>query len=627
MSARRSQVVALLSGVVVLGAGLLAAVPPLDFRTWERGAESLMLRLRGPRTPPASVVLVAIDDSTLQQGAWFLDQSRGEAGMPAWAQGISTLPWPRARYGDLLSRLFEAGPKAVGLNLVFEGPSSRGGADDRALAAAISAHRGRVALASEMLETRDSGFAGLTLIQPESLLAQAAGPLSQGLTNALPPTPGQPAFHPEVYGSTVLSASGAQPYPTLIATLLKQAGLSSRQPDAQRQLNFYGPEGSFLTLPAWQVLDPERWRNHPLRGRLREAVVLVGPVVNQGGSGTPTPFGPISGLELVATAVANSIAGDGLASWPSSRGARGFLAMVPGVLVLLVALRFTNSRWRLVAVGGVLVVQLLAAELVFLKANRWLPLLAPAGSLLLLGLLYGGDAYLREEGERRRLRRTFERYVAPSVVAEILSDPEAAEGILRGRALQVTVLFSDLKGFTQLTRARSSQGQIVQHVDQLNRYLGEMVEVITAHGGTVDKFIGDAVMAVFGSPVGRGPAEEARAALRCAAAMRRALEDLNARWRLEGLAELDSGIGLASGEAVVGQIGSPRRMEFTAIGDTVNLASRMEGLTRLAGEPILCDARTAELASPDLATRSIGEQAVKGMGALPVFTLAAEPAP
>jgi len=156
---------------------------------------------------------------------------------------------------------------------------------------------------------------------------------------------------------------------------------------------------------------------------------------------------------------------------------------------------------------------------------------------VVLGLLYGGDAYLLEGRERRRLRRTFERYVAPSVVAEILSDPESAQGILRGRVLEVTVLFSDLKGFTQLTRRRTAAGESESHVLQLNTYLGAMVEVITAHGGTIDKFMGDAVMAVFGSPVSRGAAQEAAAAVRCALAMEERLDELNAIWRQEAAAD------------------------------------------------------------------------------------------
>jgi adenylate cyclase len=211
------------------------------------------------------------------------------------------------------------------------------------------------------------------------------------------------------------------------------------------------------------------------------------------------------------------------------------------------------------------------------------------------------------------------------VVAAILADPDAAQGVLRGRLLEVTVLMADLKGFTQLTRRRSREGHTELHVRQLNAYLAAMVEVIGDHGGTVDKFIGDAVMAVFGSPVSRGVAQEAQAALRCGLAMRRALAELNSRWQEEGLEPLDNGVGLASGEAMVGQIGSPRRMEFTVIGDIVNLAARLEALTRRLDEPLLFDGRTAELVADaaDLSFRPLGAQEVKGMGAVEVFAPAA----
>lgn len=377
--------------------------------------------------------------------------------------------------------------------------------------------------------------------------------------------------------------------------------------------------------PAREVLDPERWRDHPQRSLVRDAIVLVG---GQGGPVTPTPFGSLSGLEVLATATANSLQGDGLSSWSSGPWTRGALAAAPVLLVAVLALVRAALAWRLALVAGALVLQVAVAGLAFDRLHVWLPLLAPTTGLLLLGVCYGGEAYLAEEGERRRLRRTFERYVAPDVVAEILSDPAAAEGILRGRLLPVTVLFTDLMGFTRLTSERSRTGEIELHVRQLNRYLGEMVEVVTAHGGTIDKFIGDAVMVVFGSPISRGTRQEAIAGVRCALAMRQALGRLNEEWAADGLRPLDNGIGLASGEVIVGQIGSPRRMEFTVIGDKVNLASRLEGLTRTAGAPLLFDAATAALVAGALEVRGLGEQQVKGMDAQSVFTVAAlDPGP
>jgi adenylate cyclase len=566
------------------------------------------------------VVLVAVDDATLQQGSWFVGQKPDQ--IPAWARGIDTLPWPRAAYGLLAARLRQAGAAAVAINVTFAGPSSKGPADDAAMAKNLEPLRGHVALAAEMLEPQDAAVgSGLTLVRPDLFLPALGGAGALGLTNTLPREAGQPARHPDAYGRGLLPENGVEPVPSLAGTALRLLGRPSRQNDPAMALNFYGPEGSFRRLSAWEVLDPARWQRHPQRSSLKDALVLVGPVVSQGEAGNPTPFGRLSGLETLATATANSLQGDGLSPWPLASPARAVLAMAPLLGVVGLGLGRTALRWRLGLVIAALTLQLAAGFVAMRQLDRWLPLLAPASGLVLLGLLYGGDAYLREEKERRRLRRTFERYVAPSVVAEILSDPGAAEGILRGRLLPVTVLFSDLKGFTQLTQQRSAEGRIELHVRQLNEYLGGMVEVIAAHGGTVDKFIGDAVMAVFGSPIGRGPRDEAVAALRCAQAMRARLVELNAGWLAEGIEPFSSGIGLASGQVIVGQIGSPRRLDFTVIGDKVNLASRLEGLTRLLDVPVVIDATTAELVEGEMEVRSLQPQQVKGMGLIPVFTV------
>lgn len=603
-----------LSALLLLATGWLAGWPPRQWRGWERLLEDELVRLRGSRQPPAKVVLIPIDDASLQQGAWFAN----EANPPVWAQGISTLPWPRARYADLIELLRAEGAASIAINVVFEGPSGRGLQDDAALTAALRRHRGQVALAAEYAEPQDAlAGAGFSLVQPDAFSA------GLGLTNVLPPGGGEPLRHPEFFSQIVLPAQQLRPFPALSSIALAQAGLPSRQPDSQRELNFYGPEPRFSRIPAWEVLDPARWRSHARRSALQGAVVLVGPVVSQGGMGSPTPFGPMSGLELLATATANSLAGDGLAPWPAAPWARAALAMAPVLLVALVFFRNTNKlQWRMALLAAVLALQLVAVYASLRWGNRWLPLLAPVTALVLVGVLYGVDAYLVEGKERRRLRRTFERYVAPSVVSEILSSPEEADAILRGRLLPVTVLFCDIQGFTTLTKQRTETGQARELVEQLNEYLGEMVEVITAHGGTVDKFIGDCVVAVFGSPVSRGVSEEAVAALTCAQAMGQSLEQLNQDWVTRGIEPLGNGIGLASGEVVVGQIGSPRRMEFTVIGDKVNLAARLEALTRKLEVKVLLDESTKELAKNALAFRYLGLQPIRGAGEIDVYTLA-----
>lgn len=614
----------LLPALLLLWVGLSAGWPGPRWRVAERGLEDQLQRLLGPRRPPATVTLVAVDDATLQQGDWY-ERNRQ---VPAWARGVGSLPWPRATYGLLIERLLAAGARAVAVNVVFEGPSSHGPADDAALAAVLARHRGRVALAAEMQEGEDRQGAGsLTLVTPnDQLLAAIGGPAQLGLTNILVPQPGDRLLHPEAYAGALLRARQVNDTPpALSTTLLRLAGWPPRSDDRHSSLRTYGAEGSLERLSAWEVLDPERWAHHPRRSALAGGVALVGPVVSEGSAGYGTPFGSLSGLEMLGTATANSLQGDGLLSWPAEAPRRALLAVAPLLLVLAAGRRLNAIQGRLGLVSLLLALQLAAGLLVLQRGNRWLPLLAPLSGLVGLALLYGGEAYLREAGERLRLRRTFERYVAPGVVAEILADPEAAEGILRGRPLEVTVLMSDIRGFTTLTRQRSEAGQSELHVRQLNEYLGAMVEVVGQHGGTIDKFIGDAVMAVFGSPLSRGAREEARQAVRCGLAMRASLAALNADWRRRGLAELDNGVGLASGPVVAGQIGSPKRLEFTVIGDTVNLAARLEAMTRQVEAALVFDTATAALLAgdPELAPASLGSREVKGIGPVELFGIEA----
>ncbi|MEB3156072.1 MAG: adenylate/guanylate cyclase domain-containing protein [Cyanobacteriota bacterium] len=626
----RRLILLLLSATVAAGVARVAGWPGPWWRQWDRALEDQTLTWLGRRSPPPDVVLVAVDEATLQQGDWFARQ--GDS--PAWSRGIGSLPWPRAAYGRVAERLLKEGAAVVAVNVTFAGPSSHGVEDDQTMAAILGRHPGRLALAAEMSEATDTlGAGALSLVRPEAFMALPG--LVIGLSNMPLRLPGEPLRHPEAYAGGLLRSQGVTAPPSLPLAILRLAGRPSRQSDLQSWLHAYGPEGTFRRLSAWEVLDESRWRRHPQRNALSGAIVLLGPTLAQGDDGYPTPFGPLSGLELLATATANSLTGDGLRPWPEGPWTRGGMAAAPPLLVATLALARQGLAWRLSLVGVVLAAQLVLGLVVQQRLHRWLPLLAPAAGLVLLGVLYSGDAYLLEGRERRRLRRTFERYVPPGVVAEILADPAAARGILRGRTLEVTVLFCDLKGFTSLTRERSAAGQSEAHVRQLNTYLAAMVDVILAHGGTVDKFIGDAVMAVFGSPVGRGLREEASAAVDCALAMGSALDRLNGGWEAEGGPVLANGIGIASGPAVVGQIGSPKRMEFTVIGDTVNRAARLESLTRQLQASVLLDRATADrLIAPAVgadASRvsvpprgrpvSRGLHAMKGLGDVEVFSV------
>jgi adenylate cyclase len=226
-----------------------------------------------------------------------------------------------------------------------------------------------------------------------------------------------------------------------------------------------------------------------------------------------------------------------------------------------------------------------------------------------------------ERLEKVRTRRTLERYVSKNIVKEILDNPGGYYSSMLGSRKPVTVLFSDLVGFTSL----SERADPTALVSQLNRYLSAMVPMVFDNGGTLDKFIGDAIMAVWGNVSSHGVSEDAKSAMRAAHGMRRVMVKLNEAWRTEGVIPLAFGVGINHGEAVVGNIGSyepHERLDPTVIGDAVNVAARLESLTRQYHVDILIGASAAELVSDEFHLRSVALVQAKGKtAAVETFTL------
>ncbi|MCK6522433.1 adenylate/guanylate cyclase domain-containing protein [Myxococcota bacterium] len=218
--------------------------------------------------------------------------------------------------------------------------------------------------------------------------------------------------------------------------------------------------------------------------------------------------------------------------------------------------------------------------------------------------------------QRERIREIFGRYVTRQVADEILSGRVP----LGGQRTTATVLFADIRGFTRLSEEMDPE----EVVALLNEYLGAMVTCVLDGGGVVDKYIGDAIMALFGVPVSLGtPEADAQAAVRCAVQMSEALDRLNARRVAAGGAPVELGIGVHTGEVVAGNIGIPERMEYTVIGDTVNLCARIEGLTRDLGVRVLLSKSCVEHLGDSQAVRFVETVAVKGrLQPVTVYTLA-----
>ena len=213
--------------------------------------------------------------------------------------------------------------------------------------------------------------------------------------------------------------------------------------------------------------------------------------------------------------------------------------------------------------------------------------------------------FLMEERRARDIRKMFSSYVSKRIVDELIRDPSKAK--LGGDRKEITVLFSDIRGFTSF----SEKHQPEEVVSLLNEYLGAMTEIVFAHEGTLDKFVGDAIMALWGAPVGQP--DHAERAARCALAMIAKLKELQAKWTAEGKYVIDIGIGINTGDMVVGNMGAEgKKMDYTVIGDNVNLGARLEGLTRKYNNHIIISEYTYEKIKDVVQATELDSVTVKG---------------
>jgi adenylate cyclase len=387
------------------------------------------------------------------------------------------------------------------------------------------------------------------------------------------------------------------------------------------RIGFVGPPGNpnsrapatFERLPFERLLAPGAEQDQQLHPALagQVAIVTYEPAGGQDRHATPYSLGfwpwqgkYMTGAEIHANVIETILTG--LAPGPVPRLVD--LAVLALFLAVGLTLFFRLSIWP--GLAALIFLALLAAGLSYglFLTYRLLPVVAVQ---IGLALGYVGTLGLRltgEERQRARLRQIFGRYVAQEVVEKLLAD--GANPDLGGEAYRVTVLFSDIRNFTTISESLEP----VQVVEMLNRYFTRACEPILAAAGTVDKFVGDAIMAVFGAPAAHP--DHARRAIQAALGLVAAAQEFQA-WLVERYPGLDLprfkiGVGLHTGVAVVGNIGSPKRLEYTAIGDTVNTASRLESLSKELGWTIVASRATLSAANPGVVMGDRRTVTVKG---------------
>jgi adenylate cyclase len=602
------------TGARLFAVALLACVlaAALARSGWQRALENLYTDswhlLAGQRYVPRHTALVVIDDDTL---AALKDDP-----LAFWAP----------HFARVLDVLEQAGAKVVGFDFLYlvsaEGwleklglPDSMASRSyDAPLRAALA--RGHTVLTTQLIELAD-GRSELLLPPQDQRLLLPRGIHDLGVGN-LPTDDDKYLRH----FSASISADPAFPGLGLAFQLALRmvdadptqsawdiGGVRLTRAPLLRPIAFAGPPGTIPSLSMMRLLAPGALEDPQVRALRGKAVILAAD-----NSGTPdrhfTPYahGPqarqMSGGEIHANIVETVLGGRALRA-PPPAVAWGYLLGV-ALIGTYAFLHLGPGRGALLGLG--FAAGLAALGYLLFRADWLLPVAAPQSALVGAYLMTLGLRLSGEERERARIRSLFGRYVSDAVVDKLLSEAQRPD--LAGEPATVTVLFSDIRNFTTISEKLSAH----EVVEMLNAYFTRVCEPILAQGGMVDKYIGDAVMAVFGSPVAH--ADHARRALRAAlgmAAEAAAFRDwMRARFADRDLPAFGVGVGLHTGEAVIGDIGTPKRKEFTAIGDTVNAASRLEGLTKELGCVIAASEATVRAAGAGVRTGKMETLKVKG---------------
>jgi adenylate cyclase len=570
-----------------------------DWRALELKGFDALTVLTAPGEAALPITLIAIDE-----------ESMGALGQQ-W-------PWPRSVHARLLDRLKEAGVAVAAFDVVFAEPD-RDPAQDAAFAQSIRGFGGPVVLASN-LEFRDTAHARQWIrADPHKGLVEAGA--IAGLASV--------TVDPDGVLRRVPTSQGA--FWLAIVTAFDKVNpgvarsLSVTESDRIRYLG--GPQ-TFTTIPYHRMLDPEKLLSPNWKDVLRDNIVIVGRVLTTAPELSlvesdmfRTPFTARTGLltpgvETQATLVSNMMMGDTRREAPA---AYSFALVILAALAAWAVMRPWHP-WK--SGAGVVALAALATGGIY-ALFQWQRLWVPGGAALAtLALAYVGEgsrSYLTEQARRAALRRAFARYVSPAIVDQIVADPDRVK--LGGERRELTVLFTDLAGFTGVAEKMPAE----EVAALLNRHLGEMSDIVIRHGGTVDKFIGDAVMAFWGAPV--ADAEQSLHALSAAVEMQAATARMAAELSGSGGPPIRMRVGLHRGECIVGDLGGNNRLEYTAIGDAVNLASRLEGVNNLYGTGILVSQAVADAVSERIRLRPVDTVRVKGRNApVQLFTPCDDPA-
>ncbi|TCA27482.1 adenylate/guanylate cyclase domain-containing protein [Rhizobium leguminosarum bv. viciae] len=542
-----------------------------------------------PRPPQGGPVIVAIDE-------------------PSLADINAQWPWPRSLHAELVRQLRSAGARVIGLDIIMAEPSNP--ENDDAITKAVGPD---VVLAGDETLIETPQASQLIRATPLPQLTQAGG--TTGIASI--DLSGDGTFrripgYEDGFAAMLMKASGARPEAL----------------PASRLIQSFGPARSYPTVSYYQALDPENLLPPDyFKGR----VVLVGlslqnaPAIDKGGvDAFATPYtvhtGTLtSGVEIQATIYDNIRRGLSIAEARLPLVAACILISV----LLAAATVWRSTGWLTIVASAVAVLAFAAASFAGIRlAHVFVSPLGPVVAYVSVAFGQAAFDYAEERRNKRQIIRAFAQYISPDLVRRLSNDPSQLK--LGGERRTLSVLFSDVRGFT--TIAETLKDEPEQLTGLINRLLTPLSDVVMDHGGTIDKYMGDCIMAFWNAPL--DDPDHALHAVRASLAMQAAISSLNRELEREAAARggrphvLKMGVGINTGECIVGNMGSTRRFDYSCLGDSVNLASRLEGASKNYGVALLLGEETARLVAGTYTVIELDRIIVKGRTVpSPVYTV------
>lgn len=550
------------------------------------GSPGLMNALLPLDGPSRDIVVVIIDDRSI-------------LGIPGLFQGN------RYIFAQALRNLSACKPKVIALDVFFAANSADDQAQDIELAKAV-AEAGNVVLRAYRRDDRR-----MTLPYPELSRSGSPAPsyfrthrdesirsISMKFTSEAGKV--TPSFQTETFRRffNLKPADFEFKDDQLLVKLADQQMQIPLSNGEYLWLNYDNPTRAYQTMSFYDL-----YNNSFQQEGLQDKLVIIGYANSMTEEKFFTPLGGNEYSPYLNALVLRNLLNRSALVPPDKLVTVGMAAVLLALFLFVIFTHLNPVSFFIVSIITILL--LISSSLVSLTLYNRIFDVTPSVFLLLIALSYTiGKKYYIELSEKLRIKHAFQHYVTASVVNEILKNPSKLN--LHGEERNLTIFFSDIEGFTSLSEGMSP----LDVVSLLNEYLSEMTEIIFKYDGLLDKYEGDAIMAVFGAPIDQK--DHAIRACRCALENQKALARLREKWRQEGKPEIKARIGINTGVVVVGNMGSTMRFDYTVIGDNVNLAARLETANKLFQSEILVSDVTAELAESVILSRCLGKLKVAG---------------